>query len=96
MDLAQTHTSMANDVAGDGVQNGESHSDVGLIHRGDMINCLLGVACRCWHSAGVPAMMRRVDPRSSWGPGVVAGPGVAEGAIPLKKQAVSIGSSWRV
>ncbi len=51
MDLAQTHTSMANDVAGDSIWNGESCSDVGLIHRGDMIDCLLGVACGCWHSA---------------------------------------------
>ena len=78
MDLAQTHTSTANGMAGDSVQNSESHSDVQLIHGGDMVDCLLGAACRHWHSAGVPAMMKRVGPRScqgargscrSWGSG---------------------------
>src|SRR5258708_16864268 len=64
MDLVQTHTSMANDVAGNGIQNSESRSDARLIHRGDGIDCLLGAACRCRHSAGVPAMTRRVGPRS--------------------------------
>ena len=67
MDLAQTHTSTANDVTGDGVWNGEGCSDVGLIHRGNGVDCLLGVTCRCWHSAGVPAMMRRVGPRIAQG-----------------------------
>ena len=65
-------------MASNGVQNGKSHSDVGLIHRGDMVDCLLGVACRCWHSVGVPVTMRRVGLRSpqgargscrSWGSG---------------------------
>src|SRR5258708_13911427 len=64
MDLAQTCTSMANDMAGDGVQNGESCSDAQLVHRGNGVDCLLGAACRCQCSAGVPAMMRRVGPRS--------------------------------
>src|SRR5258708_6535847 len=78
MDLAQTHTSMANDVASDSVWNSESCSDAWLVHRGNGIDCLLGAACRCQCSAGVPAMMRRVGPRScrgargshrSWGRG---------------------------
>src|SRR5258708_37004430 len=65
-------------MASNGVQNGKSHSDVGLIHRGDMVDCLLGVACRCWHSVRVPVTMRRVGLRSpqgargscrSWGSG---------------------------
>src|SRR5260221_12469398 len=60
VDLAQTHTSTANDVAGDGIQNGKGCSDAGLVHRGDGVDCLLGVMCRCWCSVGVPAMMRRV------------------------------------
>ncbi len=63
MDLVQTHTSMANDMAGDGVQNGEDHSDAGLVHGGNGVDCLLGVTCRCQHSAGVPATMRRVGLR---------------------------------
>ncbi len=65
MDLVQTHTSMANDMAGNGVQNGESRSDAGLIHGGEGVDCLLGVMCRHWHSVRVPAMMRRVGPRIS-------------------------------
>src|SRR5258708_14948851 len=68
VDLVQTHTSMANDMAGNGIQNGESHSDAWLIHRGDGVDCLLGVACRHWHSVGVPVTMRRVGPRSCQGP----------------------------
>ncbi len=64
MDLTQTHTSTANDVAGDGVRNGESHSDAWLIHGGNGVDCLLGAACRHQHSVGVPATMRRVGPRS--------------------------------
>src|SRR5258708_3159228 len=67
MDLAQTHTSTANDVTGDSVWNGEGCSDVGLIHRGNGVDCLLGVTCRHRHSAGVPAMMRRVGPRIAQG-----------------------------
>ncbi len=63
VDLAQTHTSMANDVAGDGVWNSEGCSDAGLVHGGNGVDCLLGVTCRHWHSAGVPATMRRVGPR---------------------------------
>ena len=57
MDLAQTHTSTANDVAGDGIQNGKGCSDAGLVHRGDGVDCLLGVMCRCWCSVGVPVMI---------------------------------------
>ncbi len=34
MDLAQTHTSMANDVAGNGIQNGEGRSDAGSFTEG--------------------------------------------------------------
>ena len=64
MDLAQTHTSMANDMASDGIWNGKSHGDAWLVHRGDMVDCLLGAVCRCWCSAGVPAMMKRVGLRS--------------------------------
>src|SRR5260221_14376517 len=63
VDLVQTHTSMANDVASDSVRNREGRGDAGLIHRGDGVDCLVGVTCRCWCSAGVPAMMRRVGPR---------------------------------
>ena len=59
MDLVQTHTSMANDVASNGIQNGKSCSDVWLVHGGNMIDCLLGAVCRCQCSAGVPATMRR-------------------------------------
>ncbi len=44
VDLAQTHTSMANDVASDSVRNSEGRGDAGLIHRGDGVDCLLG-----WH-----------------------------------------------
>src|SRR5258708_38375122 len=78
IDLAQTHTSMANDMASDGVWKSEGRSDAGLVHRGDGVDCLLGATCRHWHSAGVPAMMRRVGPRiargargghGSWGRG---------------------------
>ncbi len=78
MDLVQTHTSMANDMAGDGVQNGEDHSDAGLVHGGNGVDCLLGVMCRHWHSVGVPATTRRVGlriargargGRRSWGRG---------------------------
>ena len=77
MDLAQTCTSMANDMAGNGIQNGEGHSDVGLIHGGNGVDCLLGATCRCWHSVGVPATMRvglRIAQgarggRGSWGRG---------------------------
>src|SRR5258708_3221579 len=65
VDLVQTCTSMANDVAGDSVQNGESHSDAGLIHGGDGVDCLLGVTCRHRHSVGGPVMMRRIGLRSS-------------------------------
>ena|SRR5258708_5186767 len=65
--LAQTCTSMADDVASDSIWNSKSHSDAGLIHRGDMVNCLLGAACRCQCSVGVPVMTRRVGLRSSQG-----------------------------
>ena len=56
MDLAQTCTSTANDVASNGIWNSKSRSDVGLVHGGDMVDCLLGVACRCQHSVGVQGM----------------------------------------
>src|SRR5258708_37392829 len=41
MDLAQTHTSMANDVAGDGIRNGEGCRDAVLSHGGDGVDCRL-------------------------------------------------------
>ena len=63
MDLVQTRTSTANDVAGNGIWNGEGHSDAGLVHRGNGVDCLLGATCRHQHSVGVPAMMRRVGLR---------------------------------
>ncbi len=78
MDLVQTHTSTANDMAGNGIRNGKGRSDVGLIHGGDGVDCLLGVTCRCRHSVGVPATTRRVGLRiaqearggcGSWGRG---------------------------
>src|SRR5260221_9143568 len=67
MDLAQTHTSTANDMASDGIRNGKGCSDAGLIHGGNGVDCLLGATCRHWHSAGVPAMTRRVGPRIAQG-----------------------------
>src|SRR5260221_14568706 len=57
MDLAQTCTSTANDVASNGIWNSKSRSDVGLVHGGDGVDCLLGVMCRHQHSVRVPAMM---------------------------------------
>lgn len=65
MDLAQTRTSTTNDVAGDGVRNGEGGSDAGLIHGGDGVDSLLGATCRRRRSAGVPATTRRVGRRIS-------------------------------
>ncbi len=67
MDLAQTHTSMANDMASNGIRNGEGCSDAGLVHRGNGVDCLLGAMCRHWHSVGVPAMTRRVGLRIAQG-----------------------------
>src|SRR5260221_801853 len=67
MDLAQTHTSTANDMASDGIRNGEGRSDAGLVHGGNGVDCLLGVTCRCQCSVGVPAMMMRVGPRIAQG-----------------------------
>src|SRR6266481_3155136 len=57
MDLVQTCTSMANDMAGNSVWNGKGRSDAGLIHRGNGVDCLLGAMCRRRCSAGVPATM---------------------------------------
>ncbi len=85
MDLAQTCTSMANDVAGDSVWNSKSHSDAGLIHGGDGVDCLLGVTCRHWHSARVPATMRRVGLRISQGTRGWCSPWGSGRSLPHKK-----------
>src|SRR5258708_38265463 len=82
MDLVQTHTSMANDMAGDGVWNGKGRGNAGLVHGGNGVDCLLGATCRHQCSAGVPVTMRRVGPRiageargcrRSWGRGRESG-----------------------
>src|SRR5260221_8733405 len=73
VDLVQTHTSMANDMASNGIWKSESCSDAGLIHGGDIVDCLLGAACRHWCSAVVPVTMRSSQgargSRGSWGSG---------------------------
>ncbi len=85
MDLVQTCTSMANDVASDSFWNGKSHSDVGLVHRGNGVDCLLGAMCRHWCSARVPVMMRRVGPRISQGTRGWCSPWGSGGSLPHKK-----------
>jgi hypothetical protein len=85
MDLVQTRTSTANDMAGNGVWNGEGSSDAGLVHGGDMVDCLLGAACRRRRSAGVPATTGRVGPRSSRGAGGRRGSWGSGGNLPTKE-----------
>src|SRR5258707_14249371 len=85
VDLVQTHTSTANDIASDGILNGESHSDAGLVHGGDEVDCLLGEMCRCQHSARIPVMTRRVGLRISQGTRGWCSPWGSGGSLPHKK-----------
>src|SRR5258708_37907238 len=69
MDLAQTRTSTANDMASNSIRNGEDCSDAGLIHGGDGVDCLLGATCRHRCRAGVPVTTRRGGSRVARGGG---------------------------